>query len=97
MKQTQTLIASAAVIALTLGVTSRADPSKESEPPLPLGSFIIAADESQADAAGNNQGSAKMGEESGTQNGAGDSSAENNAGKADQSESGNPPDGKASE
>ena len=97
MKQAHMLIASAAVIALTLGVTSRADPSKESEPPLPLGSFIIAADQSQADTAGNDQGSAKMGEKSGTQNDAGNSTLENDTGKADQAAGGNPPAGKASE
>jgi hypothetical protein len=97
MKQANMLIASAAVIALTLGVTSRADPSKESEPSLPLGSFIIAADESQADTAGNDHGSAKIGEESGTQNGAGSPTLENDTGKIDQSAGGNPPAGEVSE
>jgi hypothetical protein len=42
MKQTNLFVASVALIALTLGVTSRADTSTETEPPLPPGSFIIA-------------------------------------------------------
>jgi hypothetical protein len=71
MTQASTLIASAAVIALTLGVTSRADVPTESEPTLPLGTMIIAADDTQPTAGqiDNSEGSAKMGEESGTQEG----------------------------
>ena len=70
MTKTSTLIATAAVIALTLGVTSRADvPEKESI--LPPGAIIVAADEAQPKDTQpeNTQGSAKMGEEAGTQQG----------------------------
>jgi hypothetical protein len=72
MTKTSTLIASAAVIALTLGVTSRVDEPTEKEPTLPPGAIIVAADEAQpaADQGENGQGSAKMGEEYGTQEGA---------------------------
>ena len=66
MTKTSTLIASAAVIALTLGVTSRADVPTEKELILPPGAIIVAADEAQPE---NTQGSAKMGEEAGTQQG----------------------------
>ena len=66
MTKTSTLIASAAVIALTLGVTSRADVPTEKESILPPGAIIVAADEAQPE---NTQGSAKMGEEAGTQQG----------------------------
>ena len=47
MTKTSTLIASAAVIALTLGVTSRADVPTEKESILPPGVIIVAADEAQ--------------------------------------------------
>jgi hypothetical protein len=72
MTKTSTLIASAAVIALTLGVTSRADVPIEKESILPPGAIIVAADEAQpaANQNENSQGSAKMGEEAGTQEGA---------------------------
>ncbi len=72
MTKTSTLIASVGVIALTLGVTSRADVPTEKESTLPPGVITIAADEAQpaADQGENDQGSAKMGEESGTQEGA---------------------------
>ena len=66
MTKTSTLIASAAVIALTLGVTSRADVPTKKELILPPGAIIVAADEAQPE---NTQGSAKMGEEAGTQQG----------------------------
>jgi hypothetical protein len=66
MTKTSTLIASAAVIALTLGVTSRADVPTKKESILPPGAIIVAADEAQPE---NTQGSAKMGEEAGTQQG----------------------------
>ena len=72
MTKNSTLIASAAVIALTLGVTSRADVPARPESILPPGAIIIAADEAQpaTDQGENSQGSAKMGEDSGTQEGA---------------------------
>ena len=57
MTKTSTLIASAAVIALTLGVTSRADVSTKKELILPPGAIIVAADEAQPE---NTQGTAKM-------------------------------------
>jgi hypothetical protein len=66
MTKTSTLIASAAVIALTLGVTSRADVPTEKESILPPGAIIVADDEAQSQ---NTQGSAKMGEEADTQEG----------------------------
>ncbi len=66
MTKTSTLIASAAVIALTLGVTSRADVPTEKESILPPGAIIVAADEAQPETY---SGSAKMGEEAGTQEG----------------------------
>ena len=47
MTKTSTLIASAAVIALTLGVTSRADVPTKKESILPPGVIIVAADEAQ--------------------------------------------------
>ena len=47
MTKTSTLIASAAVIALTLGVTSRADVPTKKELILPPGVIIVAADEAQ--------------------------------------------------
>jgi len=69
MTKTSTLIATAAVIALTLGVTSRADAPTEKESILPPGAIIVAADEAQPAGAqnANTHGSAKMGEEAGTQ------------------------------
>ena len=96
MKQANMLVASAAVIALTLGVTSRADSVKENETPLPPGSFIVAADESQPDAATDDQGSAKMGEESATQSGAVGETPENDTNKIDQPARRNPTTGEAS-
>jgi hypothetical protein len=88
MTKTSTLIASAAVIALTLGVTSRADVSTEKESILPPGAIIVAADEAQPE---NTQGSAKMGEEAGTQQGT-DLGAvpENDTKKVDQPDRRNP-------
>jgi len=47
MTKTSTLIASAAVIALTLGVTSRADVPTKKESILPPGAIIVAGDEAQ--------------------------------------------------
>lgn len=72
MTRSGTWLASAAVVALTLGVTSRADLPTERERPLPPGSMIVAAE----DAAGIGQteesagDSAKMGEDEGTKEGA---------------------------
>ena len=88
MTKTSTLIASAAVIALTLGVTSRADVPTEKESILPPGAIIVAADEAQPE---NTQGSAKMGEEAGTQQGT-DLGAvpENDTKKVDQPDRRNP-------
>ena len=72
MTRSATWLASATVIALTLGVTSRADVPGEKELPLPHGSIILAADDS-APAAGqteeNAEDSAKMGKESATHEG----------------------------
>ena len=88
MTKTSTLIATAAVIALTLGVTSRADVPTEKESILPPGAIIVAADEAQPE---NTQGSAKMGEEAGTQQGT-DLGAvpENDTKKVDQPDRRNP-------
>ena len=87
MKRTTLLIASAAVIALTLQA-----PLEESKVPLPLGSFIIATDDSQAEGnAANNQESAKMGEDEGTHVGDEQGSApENDTKKVDQPAHKNP-------
>jgi hypothetical protein len=69
MTRSGTWLASAAVIALTVGVTSRADVPTEREFPLPPDSLIVAAEdaaqteESAAD-------SAKMGKDEGTHEGA---------------------------
>lgn len=98
MTQANLLVASAAVIALTLGVTSRADAPKEIDAPLPLGTLIIAADDMQP-AAGQPDGedSAKMGEEAGTHEGAnlGDT-PENDTDKVDQPARRNPTTGAGS-
>jgi hypothetical protein len=93
MRKTSTLIASAGVIALTLGVTSRADVPTEKESTLPPGAITIAADEPQlaADQPENSQGSAKMGEEPGTQEGADNgATAESDTKKVDQPDRRNP-------
>jgi hypothetical protein len=88
MTKTSTLIASAAVIALTLGVTSRADVPTEKESILPPGAIIVAADEAQPE---NTQGSAKMGEEAGTQQGTDHGAVpENDTKKVDQPDRRNP-------
>jgi hypothetical protein len=66
-------LASAAVVALTLGVTSRADLPTEHELPLPQGSIIIAAEDTAAGAGQTDESaedSAKMGQEEGTHEGA---------------------------
>ena len=90
MTKTSTLIASAAVIALTLGVTSRADVPTKKESILPPGAIIVAADEAQPEA--NTQGSAKMGEEAGTQQGTDIGVVpENDTKKVDQPDRRNPP------
>jgi hypothetical protein len=94
MTQANTLIASAAVIALTLGITSRADTPTETETPLPLGSMIIAAGDDAAPAAkteDNAEDSAKMGEEEGTHEGANlGATPENDTDKIDQPARRNP-------
>ena len=88
MTKTSTLIASAAVIALTLGVTSRADVPTKKESILPPGAIIVAADEAQPE---NTQGSAKMGEEAGTQEGTDIGAVpENDTKKVDQPDRRNP-------
>ena len=96
MTKTSTLIASAAVIALTLGVTSRADVPTKKELILPPGAIIVAADQDQpaTDQGENSQGSAKMGEESGTQEGADiGGTSESDTKKVDQPDRRNPPTG----
>jgi len=93
MTKTSTLIATAAVIALTLGVTSRADVPTEKESILPPGAIIVAADEAQP-AGGQNantHGSAKMGDEAGTQEGTDIGAVpENDTKKVDQPDRRNP-------
>jgi hypothetical protein len=73
MTRSGTWLASAAVIALTIGVTSRADLPTERDLPLPPDSLIVAAEDSAA-ATGQTEesaeDSAKMGKEEGTQEGA---------------------------
>jgi hypothetical protein len=97
MKHANMLVASAAVIALTLGVTSRADTDKQTQAPLPLGSFIVAADDTPA--AGkvdDGEGSAKMGEEPGTHEGDNlGATPENDTSKIDQPARRNPTTGEA--
>jgi hypothetical protein len=100
MTHANTLIASAAVIALTLGITSRADTPTETETPLPLGSMIIAAGDDAATAGqsedtgqseDNAEDSAKMGEEEGTHEGANlGATPENDTDKIDQPARRNP-------
>jgi hypothetical protein len=78
---------SAAVIALTVGITSRADVVTEMDRPLPPGSFIVAADNAAetAQIEQNAQDSAKMGKEEGTQEGSDlGATPENETDKVDQ-------------
>jgi hypothetical protein len=85
MTQSTTWLASAAVIALTLGVTSRADVPMEKELPLPPGSIIIAANEAAGQTEDNAEESAKMGKEAGTHEGAGQGATpESDSAKMDQ-------------
>ena len=70
MTRSGTWLASAAVIALTIGVTSRADLPTERELPLPPGSIIVAAEDTAAGAGQTEESaedSAKMGKDDGTQ------------------------------
>jgi hypothetical protein len=94
MTRSGTWLASAAVIALTIGVTSRADVPTEKEFPLPADSIIVAA---QDGAAGIGQteetaeDSAKMGKEEGTHKGAQlGATPENDTDKIDQPARRNP-------
>lgn len=94
MTRSGTWFASAAMIALTVGVTSRADIPTQRESPLPPESIIVAADDS-APAAGqteeNAADSAKMGKEEGTHQGAQlGATPENDTDKIDQPERRNP-------
>lgn len=73
MTRSGTWLASAAVIALTIGVTSRADLPTEHELPLPPGSMIVAAEDTAAGVGQTEESaedSAKMGKEEDTQEGA---------------------------
>lgn len=73
MTRSGTWLSSAAVIALTIGVTSRADLPTERELPLPPGSIIVAAEDTAAGAGQTEESaedSAKMGKDDGTQEGA---------------------------
>ena len=73
MTRSGTWLASAAVIALTIGVTSRADMPTEHELPLPPGSMIVAAEDTTAGVGQTEESaedSAKMGKEDGAQEGA---------------------------
>lgn len=98
MTQANLLVASAAVIALTLGVTSRADAPKEIDAPLPLGTLIIAADDMQpAVGQPDSEDSAKMGEDAGTHEGANlGATPENDTDKVDQPARRNPTTGAGS-
>ena len=91
---TRTMLASAAVIALTMGVTSRADlPSEQAAPPVPE-YLIIAADDTASQAGQMDEGaegSVKMGEEPGTHEGADlGATKESDTGKIDQPARRNP-------
>ena len=73
MTRSGTWLASAAVISLTVGVTSRADLPTKHELPLPQGSIIIAAEDTAAGVGQKDEtaeDSAKMGKEEGTHQGA---------------------------
>jgi hypothetical protein len=73
MTRSGTWLASAAVIALTVGVTSRADLPTKHELPLPQGSIIIAAEDTAAGVGQKDETAedlAKMGTEEGTHQGA---------------------------
>ena len=100
MTHTRTMLASAAVIALTVGITSRADvPSEPEAPPAPE-YMIIAADDT-APAAGqadeSAEDSAKMGKEEGTHEGANlGATPENDTDKIDQPARRNPTTGDTS-
>jgi hypothetical protein len=100
MTHSATWLTSAAVIALALGVTSRADIPAEKADPLPLGSTIIAADDT-APAAGQTEetaeDSAKMGKESGTHEGSDlGATPESDTNKIDQPARRNPTSGDSS-
>jgi hypothetical protein len=98
MTHASTLVASAAVIALTLGITSRADtPSEKADPLSPHYIIIAAADtapaagQTEENAEENAQDSAKMGEEEGTHEGANlGATPENDTSKIDQAARRNP-------
>lgn len=71
MTRSGTWLASAAVIALTVGVTSRADVPAERETPLPPESIIVAAEDSAANVGQTDENdSAKMGKDDGKKEGA---------------------------
>ena len=90
MTRAGTVLASAAVIALTVGITSRADVPTEQELPLPPGSIIVAA-ENGAPAGSQTEESAKMGKEEGTQEGPNlGATPENDTAKIDQPARRNP-------
>jgi hypothetical protein len=89
-----TWLTSAAVLALTLGVTSRADVPAHKELFSPPGNIVLAAEDS-APVAGqpeeNAEDSAKMGKEEGTHEGAGHGATpESDTGKIDQPARRNP-------
>jgi len=94
MTRSGTWLASAAVIALTIGVTSRADIPADRDRPLPPDSIIVAAEDSSAglgQAEESAEDSAKMGKEEGTHKGAHlGETPENDTSKIDQPARRNP-------
>lgn len=100
MTHTGTMLASAAVIALTVGITSRADLRTEPAAPPPLDHMIIATDDTAPQAGQTNddaEDSAKMGKEEGTHEGAHlGATPENDTDKIDQPARRNPTTGNTS-
>lgn len=101
MVQTNTLLAGAAVLALTLGVTSHSKGTAEREAPLSKSDIVVVTDET-APTAGqpeeNAEESAKMGKEEGTQEGAAaGATPENDTSKIEQPSRQNPTTGGSTE
>jgi hypothetical protein len=100
MTQTNTVLASVAVIALTLGISGQKLAPVETEQPLSTGDIVIVTNESAPQAAEseeNAEDSAKMGEEEGTHEGDNlGATPENDTAKIDQPGRRNPTTGNSS-
>jgi hypothetical protein len=97
MTHTGTMLASAAVIALTVGITSRADVPSEREAPLPPEYMIIAADDAAPQAGQTDESAKDSAKEEGTHGGANlGATPENDTDKIDQPARRNPTTGDTS-